>query len=134
MSRVKHSEMDWKAMRYFKRQEFLCKCCGKEDMDWDFVNTLERLRETLGKRITVTSGWRCLKYNATLPNAARTSLHLKGLAADISVTDSAMRFQVIDYGMALGFNRFGIGKTFIHLDHGTAETGHPINVIWTYYD
>ena len=46
---------------------------------------LDPLREAWGKPITVTSGYRCKKLNSMLPTASRTSQHMTGEAADISV-------------------------------------------------
>lgn len=47
-------------------------------------NVLDPLRETWGKPITVTSGYRCPKLNKAVGGVA-TSQHLTGEAADISV-------------------------------------------------
>ena len=46
---------------------------------------LDPLREAWGKPITVTSGYRCSELNAKTPGASRTSQHMTGEAADISV-------------------------------------------------
>lgn len=46
---------------------------------------LDPLREAWGKPITVTSGYRCKKLNSMLPTASRTSQHMTGEAADVSV-------------------------------------------------
>lgn len=44
---------------------------------------LDPLRERWGKPIRVSSGYRCKALNDRLPNASKTSQHLKGEAADI---------------------------------------------------
>ncbi|RXE61758.1 D-Ala-D-Ala carboxypeptidase family metallohydrolase [Paramuribaculum intestinale] len=46
---------------------------------------LDPLREAWGKPISVTSGYRCSELNAKVPGASRTSQHMTGEAADISV-------------------------------------------------
>lgn len=46
---------------------------------------LDPLREAWGGPVTVTSGYRCPRLNGMLPTASRTSQHMKGEAADISV-------------------------------------------------
>ena len=124
--------MKWDGIRYFARSEFVCSCCGKEDMDYDFVEVMDRLRETLGRRLIVTSGWRCKRYNKKV-GGKQNSAHLLGIAADITVVGSQRRFNIIDYGISLGITRFGIGKNYMHIDIGDDTTGHPKRVIWTYY-
>lgn len=46
---------------------------------------LDPAREQYGKPIHVSSGYRSPKLNRSLPNASKTSQHLKGEAADIFV-------------------------------------------------
>lgn len=46
-------------------------------------NVLDPLREAYGKPITVNSGYRCEKLNKQV-GGAKTSDHLKGMAADIT--------------------------------------------------
>lgn len=121
----------WDNIRYFRRMEFVCPCCGKEDMDEDFLFRLDRLRETLARPLRVTSGWRCRKHNAAV-GGKRNSAHLLGIACDIRVASSGKRFQIIDICKALEINRFGMGSNYIHLDTGNEETGHPPNQIWLY--
>ena len=45
---------------------------------------LDPLREKYGKPIHINSGYRCLALNNAI-NGAKTSQHMKGLAADITV-------------------------------------------------
>lgn len=47
-------------------------------------NILDPLREKYGKPIYVNSGYRCPALNSAV-NGSKTSSHLKGLAADITV-------------------------------------------------
>jgi len=122
----------WALIKHFSRHEFLCPCCGKEDMEFDFLYNLDRLRETVGHPLIVNSGWRCPKHNAKVGGKSN-SAHLLGIAADVRMADSRRRYNLIDYGMALGFTRFGIGPNYIHLDRGSDLTGHPGRVIWMYY-
>ena len=55
--------------------------------------------------------------------------HKKGLAADISVRDSRSRYIVLNSLLLVGFKRFGIADTFIHVD---LDTERKQNIIWTY--
>lgn len=46
---------------------------------------LEEVQALLGKRITVTSGYRSPAYNASVRGSSKTSDHMQGVAADIQV-------------------------------------------------
>ena len=58
-----------------------------------------------------------------------TSSHLLGLAVDIRCANSRERFDLINVLLKKGFNRIGIGSTFIHVD---IDLDKSPNVIWTY--
>lgn len=69
--------------RNFSRHEFACKCgCGEAEVSPFLIEVLQRLRDVLGVKITVTSGRRCVAHNAAV-GGAKNSQHLQGLAADI---------------------------------------------------
>ena len=72
-------------MKYFKREEFACKCgCGQDTVDYELIEVLDRLREWAGAPVTVTSGNRCPEHNKKIGGAS-TSQHTRGRAADIVV-------------------------------------------------
>lgn len=50
------------------------------------ADVLQLIRDTLGRPIKITSGYRSAKLNAAVPGSSKTSAHTKGLAADIRVT------------------------------------------------
>ena len=52
-----------------------------------------------------------------------------GYAADIAAPDSRTKFIIIDSLLKAGFNRIGVGKTFIHCDNDPDKSP---DVIWTY--
>lgn len=60
-------------------------------------NVLDPLREWYGKPINITSGYRCPELNAILPKASKTSQHMEGMAADISVGSKAENKKLFDY-------------------------------------
>lgn len=84
--------------RYFKLQEFLTSSTARqrsiENMPgWAEIDNLRELalfldgvRASYGKPITVNSGFRCEKLNSAIKGASKTSVHMKGLAADLSVS------------------------------------------------
>ena len=101
----------------FNRAEFACKCgCGFDTVDHELILLLEAIRAQFKKSITVNSGCRCLKHNASISGSPR-SKHLIGRAADINVkdTDPADVFEFVDGAAGA---KFGIGKysTFTHVD------------------
>lgn len=61
------------------------------------THVLDPLREMYGKPITVNSGYRCPKLNATV-GGAKNSQHMKGEAADITAgnkTENKKLFELI---------------------------------------
>lgn len=84
-TREKLNELTWNSIKYFKREEFTCKCgCGANNMDLKLVEILDNIREHFGQACTVTSGTRCAKHNKNVGGVAN-SRHLSGKAADIKV-------------------------------------------------
>ena len=122
-------------MKYFKYYEFDSPDVdgSGQMMDAEFLQMLDAARELYGKPMKITSGFRTENYNEELKKkgyaASAKSSHLKGLAADISCTTSADRWDMIDSLIKAGFNRIGIAKTFIHVD---IDEDKPPFLIWTY--
>ena len=78
-----------KLTKNFSLSEFQSKC-GREMPDdvkqniQKLANSLQVLRDKLGKSITINSGYRSPKHNAKI-GGAKNSQHLTGKAADIAV-------------------------------------------------
>ena len=107
-------------MRYFKPEEFACKCgCGDMDMDADFLRKIDSLRHLCGFPFTITSGKRCPEHNAKI-RGARNSQHLYGKAADISLRGEQAH-KVVQAAREIGFNGIGVAQKgngrFIHVDN-----------------
>lgn len=116
-------------MRYFKAEEFRCKCgCGKTDMDPTVIARLDELRGMFGKAVVITSGYRCPDHNARV-GGKQNSAHLFGKAADIAVFNSSDRFRLLQLAFACGFRRIGVASGFLHYD---LDAEQPQNVCWTY--
>ena len=116
-------------MHFFKLAEFKCPCCGRCEMDNDFLQRLDKARELAGVPFVINSGFRCAKHNKKIggvPNSA----HLRGLAADIAVPDNETRYKIL-YGLIkAGFRRIGIAKNFIHTDIDIVTKPYPR--VWLY--
>lgn len=75
-------------MKYFKVNEFVCRCCRQlpeeemENIEALAERVLDPVREKFGRSIKVNSGYRCPKHNAKV-GGARDSQHMTGEAADI---------------------------------------------------
>ncbi len=114
--------------KHFSESEFTCRCgCQQVNIDINFVEELEKLREMFGKKMTITSGFRCASHNQAsggYPN----SMHLKGRAADIYVPNSDDMHTLLRlvFTSGLNFGGIGIGKAFIHLDNRSKKR------CWTY--
>jgi hypothetical protein len=78
----------WEEIRYFKREEFRCKCGGKycggfpAEPKEQLVRIAEQLRRNLGVPVTVVSGLRCDTWNR-IQGGVENSQHMYGEAADI---------------------------------------------------
>jgi uncharacterized protein YcbK (DUF882 family) len=120
---------DWEEVKYFKKEEFVCKCgCGFDKISRDLVMKLEHARIIAGIPFTITSGCRCVKRNNT-EGGSPNSAHLRGTAADISCTTGVNRDKIVRAMIAVGFTRIGIAHTFIHVD---VDTYLSNNVMWVY--
>lgn len=79
----------WDSIRYFRREEFRCKCGGKycngfpAEPDRQLVELCDRIRSKIGKPLNINSGLRCPTWNQ-MQGGVATSNHQKGIAADLS--------------------------------------------------
>lgn len=85
----KEKDTGWDSIRYFKRDEFKCKCGGRycngfpEEPHMATVRFADEIRHRLRKPVPVNSGLRCRQHNANTPGAAANSNHMTGGAADL---------------------------------------------------
>jgi len=104
----------------FKRSEFACPCCGWDIVNPYLVHRLQVVRDILGAPITITSGCRCYKHNATKEVGGKPgSLHLRGEAADWTVEDKELLEAAARmlHNWSGGFHYYP-EKGFIHTDIG----------------
>jgi len=118
----------WDEIEKFMPSEFACPCCGRIEMDSEFLQMLENARVIANIPFIVTSGFRCEEYNAEVGGVSSSS-HVEGYAADIKCEGSRSRYRIVSAAFEAGFNRIGIAKEFIHLDCDPAK---PENVVWVY--
>jgi len=96
-------------------------------MNESFLMRLDEAREYAGIPFIINSAYRSPQHPESIKNP--TSSHIKGLAVDISAKDSRTRGLILDALRAVGFNRIGIAKTFIHVD---VDYDKSQNVTWVY--
>jgi uncharacterized protein YcbK (DUF882 family) len=94
----------------------------------ELISMLDVARKKYGKSMAINSGYRTIEHNAEVGGKPESS-HLKGLAADISCTNSTDRFLLEGILREVGFTRIGIGNSFIHVDIDKEKTQ---KLLWTY--
>ena len=107
---------------YFNDREFACKCgCGFCQPDRRLIDTLNTIRETLGRPINITSGCRCKTHNKRVGGVTNSN-HTHGTAADIQCKGvSAFEVwstvkQLCGMGKLPHLAGLGIYNTFVHVD------------------
>ena len=110
----------------FKIEEFACPCCGANKMQNSTMIALDLARDILKEPIILNSAYRCERHNKEVSGSI-TSSHLTGYAADIQVKSSGYRYEILTALRNVGFNRFGIYSTFVHVDSDPNKTK---NVTW----
>ena len=127
-------------MRFFKEQEFVCRCCGglppyaKENIEALVEDVLDPLRERYGRPIVVNSGYRCPKHNKEV-GGATNSQHMEGEAADIRPTTNCpnytndlkrLRQLIIE---SRSFDQLIVYPTFLHVSW-KRRGGNRRTVLW----
>jgi uncharacterized protein YcbK (DUF882 family) len=116
-------------LRFFTIEEFRCRCgCGEAGMDGEFLLHLDRARGMSEAPFRIRSGYRCPAHNAAV-GGVPGSAHTRGLAADIECPDNEHRYQILTGLWAVGFDRIGIGRDFVHVD---ADPDKPSPRVWLY--
>lgn len=117
-----------KKWKYFKKEDFACKCCGMNNTSDLLIDKLDNAREISGIPFVVNCGCRCKKHNSDPKIGGEPdSSHLTGLAVDISAKTSEQKFKIVSALLKVGFVRIGVYKTFIH---GDIDTSKPQSMLW----
>jgi len=118
-------------MRYFDISEFDSpdEPGSGQYMDDEFLEMLDNARHMAGIPFIINSGYRTKAHNREVGGKSN-SAHLDGFAADIRATTSRERMWIVASLLEAGFNRIGIGKTFIHVDN---DPHKPEECLWHYY-
>lgn len=119
-----------KGLRYFNISEFDSPDIpgSGEFMDKKFLVMLDKARDIAGIPFEINSGYRT-DYQNNKVGGKENSSHLVGRAADIHCNSSRDRFTIITALIAVGFERLGVAKTFIHVDN---DINKDKRVAWIY--
>lgn len=127
----------WPSDRWpnFTHGEMACRHTGECDIDPDFVDLLQALRESVGHPLRITSGYR----HPTHPVEARKDrpgAHTYGKAADISCigkTAHEIARLAFSYGCTgIGVSQVGDNR-FLHIDTLQPDETHIVRpALWSY--
>lgn len=123
----------WEGIKYFKAKEFACQCCGKENINSELVEKVDKLRGLYGLPIKITSGYRCPDHPLSVARPTDSvSSHTRGEAADLAARSSRERYMLLEliFKHQL-FKRIGISgiNKFIHVDVAQDKSDQ---VVWLY--
>lgn len=105
----------------------VCSCgCGRYEVVQEALDQLQKVRESAGRPLTVTSGYRCENHDSER-NKKTPGQHNKGVAFDVAVSGGAQRLEIIKLGLLHGATGIGVAKSFVHLDW---RDGAPM--AWSY--
>lgn len=115
---------------YFKEKEFnnCVPSCSLQDMDQEFINKLDRLRETIGIPLVLNCAYRSKEHDLSKGRSG-TGDHPKRKGVDIRCNTSQNRYRILHAAFKLGFKRIGVAKSFIHVGDGD---NLPKDVVWLY--
>ncbi len=141
-------EPDFSKLKYFKRSEFVCSCgCDRAEMDREFLNTLEQIREKLGRPMVISSAYRCENHPISKKKiekgAQNGGAHHLGMAVDVhcagfvAMNIIALSLNEITIN-GIGVNQKGPWNSrFVHIDcvptnnaPGAEGIGRP--ALWSY--
>lgn len=117
--------------RHFSESEFRAcvPSCSLQNMKQGTMNRLDKAREIAGIPFVLNSAYRSVAWERSKGRTG-TGAHTLGRAVDIRCNTSQNRMKIVRAALQAGFNRIGIGKTYVHLDDDPAL---PQGVIWHYY-
>ena len=127
---------------HFNEDELRCSCgCERMEFSDRSIRILETLRKRVGRAVTISSGYRCPKYNAEVSATGLTGPHTitsnHNVTVDIRVSGIAA-VDVLHAALNLGFTGIGVKQSgphparFIHLDMISPGAQHPRPRVWSY--
>mgnify|MGYP000545338722 FL=1 len=129
---------NWPSQRWpnFAQREMICSYSGECWLDPASMNALQRLRDTVGVPLPISSGYRSENHPVEI-SKERGGSHTLGQAFDV-VCRGATAYKVVSVAMDCGFTGIGVNQSsegrFIHLDTITELDNFPAErpTIWSY--
>ena len=99
------------------------------DLDRKMLDFLIKLEGTIGRELTITSGYRSPEHPIEAKKKSPGE-HTTGLAVDVAAIGGTPVFEIVEAAIDLGCKRIGISRksNFIHLGLDTSR----VTSIWTY--
>lgn len=123
MTEIHHSEakkfIEWQ-WPHFSPKEFACKCCGNILFTKEAVSAWDKIQDFRAEvkvPVIINSAYRCKDHNKAI-GGVKNSMHLRGAAFDVKITDALPRHKIHKAAREAGFTGFGDYKTFVHIDTG----------------
>ena len=137
-----YKESEWPEDRWsnFSHSELSCSQTGMCRVDDEFMDKLQKLREAVGKPLTITSGYRSIDHSieaAKIADGKPAGSHTTGKAVDVAC-ERGFAYQVLFAAVKLGFTGIGVqqsgSRRFLHLDTvGADDNFHvPRPALWSY--
>lgn len=114
--------------KYFSEKELQNVSSSPLIINDDSLARLDALREHVGAPLVLNSAYRSVEHEKA-HNRSGLSAHTRGRAFDIRCFDPLLRWKIVVGALAVGFNRIGIGKNYIHVDDDPAMSSPRI---WVY--
>ena len=95
----------------FTKSEFECPCgCGQQSVDTELAEKLQLIRDKVNRPLKITSGYRCIKHNASKAvGGSPNSKHRYGMAADWRTENRSINPVALGIlAQAVGFGGIGI--------------------------
>ena len=120
----------------FSDKELSCSHCGENKFDQETLDALQRLRESIGRPLKLSSAYRCPVHNQNVSSTGPDGPHTTGKAIDI-LCSGKEAWELLSFVMirskiwkGIGISQKGKHKSrFIHLDTIEADN-RPW--VWSY--
>lgn len=129
--------IDWDDYPNFGPDEFRCRHSHRADMDPEFMEMLQELRDKFGKPMHITSGFRDRRKHPIEARKQSRGAHTTGKACDIAVSGRDA-FVLLTLALEVGFTGIGVSQKgssrFLHVDCATRNNlgGTSRPAVWSY--
>lgn len=132
----------WPTARWtnFSYKEIACSHCGIVHVNTTSMDMLQRLRNNVGRPLTVSSAYRCEEHpieKKKIDQGQKPGSHTRGEAFDIKCSHRHT-WDILHHAFDIGFSGIGIKQTgevngrFVHVDTISGEYHAPRPTVWTY--